>query len=71
MKFEKTAIEGLLILYPKVYEDERGFFLETYESERYKEIGIKEEFVQDNHSHSVKNVIRGMHFTKKDLNLKF
>lgn len=55
MKFEKTAIEGLLILYPKVYEDERGFFLETYESERYKEIGIKEEFVQDNHSHSVKN----------------
>ncbi|WP_061218224.1 dTDP-4-dehydrorhamnose 3,5-epimerase [Leptospira weilii] len=65
MKFEKTPIEGLLILYPKVYEDERGFFLETYESERYKEIGIEDGFVQDNHSHSVKNVIRGMHFTKK------
>ncbi|EKO08573.1 MULTISPECIES: dTDP-4-dehydrorhamnose 3,5-epimerase [Leptospira] len=65
MKFEKTSIEGLLVLYPDVYEDERGFFLETYETERYKEIGIEDGFVQDNHSHSVKNVIRGMHFTKK------
>ncbi|EMN90754.1 dTDP-4-dehydrorhamnose 3,5-epimerase [Leptospira weilii] len=65
MKFETTPIEGFLILYPKVYEDERGFFLETYETERYKEIGIEDGFVQDNHSHSVKNVIRGMHFTKK------
>ncbi|EMY76298.1 dTDP-4-dehydrorhamnose 3,5-epimerase [Leptospira weilii serovar Ranarum str. ICFT] len=65
MKFEKTPLEGLLILYPSIHKDERGFFLETYETKRYKSIGIKEEFVQDNHSHSVKNVIRGMHFTKK------
>ncbi|AXR66169.1 dTDP-4-dehydrorhamnose 3,5-epimerase [Leptospira mayottensis] len=65
MKFEKTHLEGLLILYPNVYKDERGFFLETYETERYRTIGITEEFIQDNHSHSVKNVIRGMHFTKK------
>lgn len=65
MKFERTKLDGLLILYPNVYKDERGFFLETFEAERYKSIGINEEFIQDNHSHSIKNVIRGMHFTVK------
>ncbi|TQE84017.1 dTDP-4-dehydrorhamnose 3,5-epimerase [Leptospira noguchii] len=65
MKFETTDLPGLLILYPNVYKDDRGFFLETFEEERYKSIGIRESFIQDNHSHSVKNVIRGMHFTRK------
>ncbi|EMO45730.1 dTDP-4-dehydrorhamnose 3,5-epimerase [Leptospira santarosai] len=65
MKFEKTDLPGLLILYPNIYKDDRGFFLETFEEERYKSIGIRESFIQDNHSHSVKNVIRGMHFTRK------
>ncbi|MDI7218281.1 dTDP-4-dehydrorhamnose 3,5-epimerase [Leptospira santarosai] len=65
MKFEKTDLPGLLILYPNIYKDDRGFFLETFEEERYRLIGIRENFIQDNHSHSIKNVIRGMHFTKK------
>jgi dTDP-4-dehydrorhamnose 3,5-epimerase len=66
MKIDKTDFEGLLIVRPKVFKDERGFFLESYQRERYREFGIAEEFVQDNHSFSVKNVLRGMHYTKKN-----
>ncbi|MCW7462986.1 dTDP-4-dehydrorhamnose 3,5-epimerase [Leptospira limi] len=65
MEFEKTPIEGLLILHPKVFKDDRGYFLETFEETRYKSFGIPDKFIQDNHSHSIKNVIRGMHFTIK------
>ena len=59
-----TALEGLLILQPKVFADERGFFLETYHSLRYRDAGIETSFVQDNLSFSKKNVLRGLHFQK-------
>jgi dTDP-4-dehydrorhamnose 3,5-epimerase len=66
MKTKKCNLEGILIIEPTVFEDDRGFFLETFHSERYKALGIKEDFVQDNHSRSKKNVIRGLHFTKNN-----
>ncbi len=64
MEIIKEPLPGLLIIKPKVFEDERGFFLETWQKERYKEIGIEEEFVQDNWSRSKKGVLRGLHFQK-------
>lgn len=65
MKVIETAIPGLKIIEPKIYGDERGFFLETFHSEKYKKLlGIDSEFVQDNHSRSSKGVLRGLHFQK-------
>nr|WP_290872009.1 dTDP-4-dehydrorhamnose 3,5-epimerase [Gracilimonas sp.] len=61
----KEPIPGLLIIKPRVFKDERGFFLETWQKERYNEIGIKEDFVQDNWSRSTKGVLRGLHFQKE------
>lgn len=66
MNVIKTEVEGALIIEPKVFGDERGFFLETFQVERYKElVGIELNFVQDNHSRSSKNVLRGLHFQKQ------
>ncbi len=64
MALEKTltSIEGVIILTPNVFEDERGFFVETYHRDKYRELGIDKDFIQDNHSRSTKNVIRGMHY---------
>lgn len=59
---EKCEIEGLLVIEPKVFPDERGYFYENYNSRDLKEIGITANFVQDNESKSCKNVIRGLHF---------
>jgi dTDP-4-dehydrorhamnose 3,5-epimerase len=65
MNVIKTNIGGVVIIEPKVFGDERGFFLETFQAERYKEFaGINMPFVQDNHSRSGKNVLRGLHFQK-------
>ncbi len=65
MKSVKTDIEGLLLLEPKVFEDQRGFFLETFHNNRYKDLlGSQVIFVQDNHSQSNKNVLRGLHFQR-------
>ena len=64
MKLEKTAIEGLLILTPSIFHDERGYFFESYNQNRFKELGITEEFVQDNQSCSAKGVVRGLHFQR-------
>lgn len=64
MNITPTSLEGLLLIEPRCFQDERGFFLESYEQERYQALGITEEFVQDNHSRSRKNVLRGLHFTK-------
>ena len=64
MKVKKCKLEGILLIDPQLYLDERGFFLESFEQERYRELGIKDEFVQDNHSRSKKGVLRGLHFTK-------
>lgn len=58
----QTPIEELLVLDAKVFHDERGFFMETYSKRDFQSIGIQDEFVQENHSRSEKNVIRGLHF---------
>ncbi len=62
MDIIKTEIDGLLIIEPKVFGDERGYFLETYSQKRYQEAGIPEVFVQDNLSMSRRGVLRGLHF---------
>jgi dTDP-4-dehydrorhamnose 3,5-epimerase len=65
MKIEETTIHDVKIIYPKIFSDARGFFLETYAKERYQTaLGLECEFVQDNHSRSTKNVLRGLHFQK-------
>ncbi|MEM3845503.1 MAG: dTDP-4-dehydrorhamnose 3,5-epimerase [Candidatus Parvarchaeota archaeon] len=65
MEFESLEIEGLVLIKPKVYYDNRGFFMETYSKKEFEEHGIKTEFVQDNHSWSIKNTLRGLHFQKE------
>lgn len=66
MNIIKTKLDGCLIIEPEVFGDERGFFLETFQLNRYAEqAGIYKPFVQDNHSRSSKNVLRGLHFQEK------
>jgi dTDP-4-dehydrorhamnose 3,5-epimerase len=62
MIVEKTEIPDVLLLKPKVFEDERGFFMETWNKRTFSELGINYDFVQDNHSRSVKNTLRGIHY---------
>ena len=62
MKITTTPLNGLLVIEPSCFQDERGFFLETYQEARYHEAGISDVFVQDNQSRSSKGVLRGMHF---------
>ena len=64
MKVIETALPGVLIIEPKAFGDHRGFFLETFQVERYREAGITLPFVQDNHSRSQRGVLRGLHFQK-------
>lgn len=64
-KFIKTKIEGLLIIEPAVFEDDRGFFMETYNFSDFESNGLNFNFVQDNHSKSKKGVLRGLHFQIK------
>lgn len=64
MKVLRTEIEGLLIIEPKVFGDTRGFFLETYNRDRYVAEGLDATFVQDNLSYSQKGVLRGLHYQK-------
>lgn len=62
MKVLPTSLEGVLLLEPRVFEDGRGFFLETYHARRYEDAGISVPFVQDNLSHSRKGTLRGLHY---------
>lgn len=64
MEISKPFIDGLLVLKPKVFADERGYFFECYNSNVIKELGISESFLQDNESLSSKGVLRGLHFQK-------
>jgi dTDP-4-dehydrorhamnose 3,5-epimerase len=65
MKISHSKLKGCVIIEPRVYGDERGFFLETFQAVRYEqEAGIDLPFVQDNHSRSAKGVLRGLHFQK-------
>ncbi len=58
----ETAIEGVCVIEPRVFGDERGFFMETYNKLTFADIGIRHDFVQDNHSRSRKGVLRGLHY---------
>ena len=64
MHIHETDLPGLLILEPKVFSDSRGFFFESYHKERYREAGLRAEFVQDNLSRSSFGTIRGMHYQR-------
>lgn len=61
-KITKTKIPNVLVIEPKIFQDERGFFLESYNFRDFEELGIKKTFVQDNQSFSKKGVLRGLHF---------
>lgn len=62
MKLIETGFDGLVIIEPKVFGDARGYFMETWNKAAFAEVGIRYDFVQDNQSASVKDVLRGLHF---------
>jgi dTDP-4-dehydrorhamnose 3,5-epimerase len=62
MQIKPTLFPDVLLIQPKIFEDSRGFFYESFNKNNYAEIGIKKNFVQDNISRSVKNTLRGMHY---------
>ncbi|MCH9656165.1 MAG: dTDP-4-dehydrorhamnose 3,5-epimerase, partial [Planctomycetes bacterium] len=65
MDIQQTDFPGLLIITPPVYSDQRGFFKETYQQQRYQEAGVDDSFVQDNFSSSSSGILRGLHFQIK------
>ena len=62
MNFMRTEIDGVIVIEPKIFDDPRGFFYESYQKKRFVQEGIKDDFVQDNISSSAKGVLRGLHF---------
>ena len=62
MRFTPTTIPDVIVIEPKVFADERGFFLESYQKQLFSEAGIPFDFVQDNHSKSQQGVLRGLHY---------
>ena len=62
MEFEPTALPEVILIRPKVFADARGFFLESWEKRKFAAAGLDLAFVQDNHSHSVRHVLRGLHY---------
>lgn len=62
MEFETTALPDVILFKPKVFEDPRGFFMETYREDRFNVGGISQRFVQENHSASSRGVLRGLHY---------
>ena len=60
-EFKRLKIPDVILITPKVFVDERGFFMETYQKDDFEKAGITAEFVQQNHSKSVKGVLRGLH----------
>jgi len=62
MRVIETPLADALVLEPKVFADDRGFFLESYNEKMFAQLGIGEKFVQDNHSHSKRGVLRGLHY---------
>ncbi|MFC1664866.1 dTDP-4-dehydrorhamnose 3,5-epimerase [Pseudomonadota bacterium] len=61
-----TTLEGVCIVVPEVYEDSRGFFMETYNAVEFEKVGLPTEFLQDNHSRSSRGVLRGLHYQYPD-----
>lgn len=68
--FEKTKLPGVIVIQPKVFGDNRGYFMETYKKCDFVDAGIDKEFVQDNESSSTKGVLRGLHFQKEHTQAK-
>ena len=62
LKIESAHLSGIAVIVPEVFQDDRGFFLEAYRKDQFEELGLPGEFVQDNHSGSVRGVLRGLHF---------
>ncbi|MBT4459884.1 MAG: dTDP-4-dehydrorhamnose 3,5-epimerase, partial [Anaerolineae bacterium] len=62
MEIIKTNIPDVLLIKPRVFEDKRGFFMETFQADKMKEAGINHRFVQDNHSRSMQGTLRGLHY---------
>tara|TARA_B100000959_G_C14897257_1_gene589304 strand:+ start:148 stop:753 length:606 start_codon:yes stop_codon:yes gene_type:complete len=62
LKLINTSIPDVLLIEPKVYDDSRGFFLETFHQKKYTDVGINKTFVQDNYSHSKQRILRGLHY---------
>ena len=62
VKIESEHLNGIVVVVPEVFQDERGFFMEVFRSDQFKELGLPDRFVQDNHSRSQKGVLRGLHF---------
>src|ERR1700743_1296028 len=62
IKLESRSMRDVAVLVPDVFQDSRGFFMETYREDQFKEMGLPHHFVQDNHSRSAKGVVRGLHF---------
>jgi len=65
VKCNPTSLPGVMLIEPDVFEDDRGFFMETHHQKRYREAGIDRVFVQDNHSHSKRGTLRGLHYQLK------
>lgn len=65
MQVRQTGLPGVLLIEPAVYRDDRGFFIERFNAQRYHAAGIESNFVQDNHSHSRRDVLRGLHFQRR------
>src|SRR5579871_2570903 len=62
IKIESRSFRDLVVLVPDVFQDSRGFFLEAFREDKFRELGLPTQFVQDNHSRSAKGVVRGLHF---------
>lgn len=63
-EFRQLSLSGVILITPRVFEDARGFFVETYKQSEFAANGISDNFIQDNHSKSSKNVLRGLHYQK-------
>ena len=62
MDLETTPLQGVAVLRPKIFGDSRGFFLESWNRKAFADLGIRQDFVQDNHSRSMRGVLRGLHY---------
>ena len=61
-KFKRLSIPDIILITPELFEDSRGYFLEVYKESEFKKFGIKESFIQDNHSKSIRGMLRGLHY---------
>ena len=62
LKLESRRLGDICVLAPQVFQDERGFFMEVFRADQFKALGLPTEYLQDNHSGSVRGVLRGLHF---------